>query len=63
MSPAARDPSGLRRSRRPAGAGILRLYPRTWRRRYEPEMLAMLEQAPPGRWARLDLLRGAFDAR
>lgn len=48
---------------RPGGAGILRLYPATWRRRYEPEMLAMLEQFHLGPRARLDLIRGAIDAR
>jgi hypothetical protein len=49
--------------RRPRGAGILRLYPGSWRARYEDEMLAVLEQADPGRRARIDLARGAVDAR
>jgi hypothetical protein len=48
---------------RPAGAGLLRLYPRAWRDRYEEEVLAVLEQARLGRRARLDLVRGALDAR
>ena len=49
--------------RRPAGAGLLRLYPGAWRARYEAEVLALLEQAHLGRRARLDLARGAVDAR
>jgi hypothetical protein len=49
--------------RRPAGAGLLRLYPGAWRERYEAEVLALLEQARLGRRARLDLVRGALDAR
>ena len=49
--------------RRPPGAGLLRLYPRAWRARYESEVLALLEQADLGRRARLDLARGALDAR
>jgi hypothetical protein len=48
---------------RPAGAGLLRLYPGAWRERYEAEVLALLEQARLGRRARLDLVRGALDAR
>lgn len=49
--------------RRPAGAGLLRLYPRTWRARYEAEVLAVLELANLGPRARLDFARGALDAR
>ena len=49
--------------RRPAGAGLLRLYPGAWRERYEAEVLALLEQARLGRRARLDLVRGALAAR
>lgn len=49
--------------RRPAGAGLLRLYPRAWRERYEAEMLAVLEQFRLGRRGRIDLARGAVDAR
>ena len=48
---------------RPGGAGILRLYPGSWRRRYEAEMLAMLEQFRIRPRGRLDLVRGAIDAR
>jgi hypothetical protein len=48
---------------RPAGAGLLRLYPGAWRERYEAEVLALLEQAHLGWRARLDLARGALDAR
>ena len=44
------------------GAGLLRLYPRPWRRRYEAEMLDVLEASAPGPRARLDLVRGALDA-
>lgn len=53
----------MTRHGRPAGAGLLRLYPRAWRDRYEAEVLAVLEQAHLGRRARLDLARGAIDAR
>jgi hypothetical protein len=49
--------------RRPAGAGLLRLYPAAWRDRYETELLAVLEQANLGPRGRLDLARGALDAR
>lgn len=48
---------------RPRGAGLLRLYPAAWRARYEAEVLALLEQVDLGPRARLDLLRGALDAR
>ena len=41
---------------------LLRLYPGAWRSRYGDEMEALLEQRPPGRRERLDLLRGALDA-
>jgi len=51
------------RPERPAGATLLRLYPRAWRGRYEAEVLAVLEQAHLGRRGRLDLVRGALDAR
>ena len=47
----------------PPGARILRLYPASWRRRYAAEMLATLEQARIGWRGRLDLARGALDAR
>jgi len=51
-----------RRSSRVMGARWLRLYPRAWRERYEPEMLAVLQARPPDWRARLDLARGAWDA-
>jgi hypothetical protein len=47
---------------RPAGAGLLRLYPSTWRERYAAEMLATLEQRRIGPRDRFDLGRGALDA-
>jgi hypothetical protein len=50
------------RSSRISGAGWLRLYPRAWRRRYETEMLAVLEARPVTNRVRVDLLRGALDA-
>jgi hypothetical protein len=49
--------------RPPAGAGLLRLDPGSWRRRYEAEVVAMLEQLRIGLPGRLDLIRGAIDAR
>ena len=48
---------------RPPGARLLRLYPARWRQRYELEMLAVLQDARMGPAARLDLVRGALDAR
>ena len=48
--------------RSPAGARIVRLYPRAWRTRYGEEMLALLEMRPASGRRRLDLLRGALDA-
>jgi len=42
--------------------GVLRLYPRWWRRRYGDEMRALLEVAPRRRGDRRDLVRGALDA-
>ena len=50
------------RSSRISGAGWLRLYPRAWRRRYETEMLAVLEARPVTNRVRFDLVRGALDA-
>jgi Flp pilus assembly protein TadB len=41
---------------------LLRLYPRRWRRLYEPEMEALLEQTPATPKAAFDLVRGALDA-
>jgi hypothetical protein len=45
----------------PAG-GLLRLYPRAWRLRYEDEVRDLLQARRPSRRDRLDLLRGALDA-
>jgi hypothetical protein len=42
---------------------LLKLYPRAWRERYGAEMLALLEQHDVTLATRLDLLRGAWDAR
>lgn len=39
--------------------GLLRLYPRSWRRRYGPEMEALLEDVPDRLGVALDLLVGA----
>jgi hypothetical protein len=50
------------RSSRVRGAGLLRLYPRAWRDRYESEMLAIIETDSLPWRTRLDLLRGALDA-
>jgi hypothetical protein len=50
------------RTSRGTGAGWLRLYPRAWRDRYEPEMLAVLEGRPVDWRTRVDLVRGALDA-
>jgi hypothetical protein len=41
---------------------LLRLYPSWWRERYGDEVAALLETRPPDARARLDLVRGAFDA-
>ena len=43
--------------------GLVHLYPRAWRDRYEQELLDLLEARPPTPRDRLDLLRGAVDAR
>jgi hypothetical protein len=42
---------------------LVRLYPRGWRDRYEEEFLLLLEARPPSFVDRLDILRGAVDAR
>jgi hypothetical protein len=42
---------------------LLRLYPRAWRDRYGDEFLALLESKPPDLLDRLDIVRGAVDAR
>lgn len=41
---------------------LLALYPRTWRERYESELRSLLNERPPSRADRFDLVRGAFDA-
>jgi len=41
---------------------ILKLYPETWRARYEPEFRALLEEAPMGFMDVLDIAFGALDA-
>lgn len=58
------EPSGAvdRAGHRAAGAGLLRLYPSAWRRRYGGEMEALLADRPPSLVDRLDLVRGALDA-
>jgi len=47
---------------RPAGAGLIRLYPTAWRARYSAEMLVTLEARRIGIRDRFDLARGALDA-
>ena len=44
-------------------SALVRLYPRTWRERYEDEFLGLLEVRPPTMRDRVDILRGALDAR
>jgi hypothetical protein len=44
-------------------SALIRLYPRSWRDRYEPEFLGLLEARPPSTRDRLDIVRGALDAR
>lgn len=41
---------------------LLLLYPRAWRRRYEDEFLALLEDRPLTAADLLDIVRGALDA-
>jgi hypothetical protein len=41
---------------------LVRLYPRSWRDRYEAELLDLLAQRSPSVRDRLDLVRGALDA-
>lgn len=50
------------RSAARTSTGLLRLYPSWWRKRYGDEMALLLETRPPDARARLDLVRGAFDA-
>ena len=47
---------------RASGRRLLNLYPRWWRERYGEEMAGLLETRPPDIRARIDLVRGAFDA-
>lgn len=42
---------------------LVRLYPRSWRDRYEAEFLGLLEARPPSMGDRFDIVRGAVDAR
>jgi hypothetical protein len=42
---------------------LLSLYPRAWRERYEDEFIALLEARPPDVHDRVDIIRGAIDAR
>jgi hypothetical protein len=51
-----------RRSSHASGTRWVELYPRSWRERYEAEMLALLDRRPFDRRARVDLARGALDA-
>jgi hypothetical protein len=44
-------------------SALLRLYPRAWRERYGDELIALLEARPPSFGDRLDVIRGALDAR
>lgn len=53
----------MTRARRPPGARLLALYPGDWRQRYEPEVAWILEREPLTMRTRLDLVRGAIDAR
>lgn len=41
---------------------LVRLYPATWRARYEAEFVELLATRPPGLFERLDVVRGALDA-
>lgn len=43
-------------------AWLLKLYPASWRARYEGEVLALIEEDPPSAGGLLSLLRGAADA-
>jgi hypothetical protein len=42
---------------------LVRLYPAAWRERYEVELKALLDERPPDVLDRLDIIRGAIDAR
>ena len=43
--------------------GLLRLYPRAWRERYGDEFAELLSARPPSVRDRVDIVRGALDAR
>lgn len=42
---------------------LVALYPRSWRDRYEDEFLSLIEDRPPDALDRVDIIRGAIDAR
>lgn len=42
---------------------LVALYPRPWRDRYEDEFLSLMEDRPPDALDRVDIVRGAIDAR
>jgi hypothetical protein len=42
---------------------LIALYPRAWRDRYEIELRALMAERPPDRFDRIDIVRGALDAR
>lgn len=44
-------------------SALIRLYPRSWRERYEAEFLSLMETRPPTIGDRVDIVRGAVDAR
>ena len=44
-------------------SALVRLYPRAWRDRYEAEFIGILESRPASTRDRLDIVRGALDAR
>lgn len=44
-------------------SALVRLYPRPWRERYETEFLDVLASRPPSIGDRVDIVRGAVDAR
>ena len=41
---------------------LVRLYPRAWRERYEDEFLGLIQDRPPSRLERVDIVLGAIDA-
>jgi hypothetical protein len=42
---------------------LVALYPKSWRVRYEDEFLSLIEDRPPDALDRIDIVRGAIDAR